>query len=1186
MTAPPPPPESTSYVAFLSYRHAEADRRWASWLLKRIETYRVPRRLVRETGAPRRLGRVFRDEEELSAASDLSATIREALAASRFLIVICSPRTPGSTWVNREVETFRDAGRGDRVLAFLVDGEPDASFPPALRALAPVLPDVSGAPSDSPRVGKATLEPLAADARPRHGLSAAQARRTALLRVLARLIGCRYDDLRQREAARRQRVLLTAAVAGAVLAAVMLLLALVAVSGRNTARVERDRARSMGLVQASIEAGTRDPMLALLLAREAHAVSEGAATRTQLRRALAASSVRGTAFDGAVREEPLVMSSLGDRALAVRPKGRALFFDGRARTLAELRDLPEPCCPSFSGDGATLALLGPRGSLLRVDREGRVASGGEMEGLGQARALALDGESAWTLHGKTVRRFVLRTLEVASVWTLPTDDARSLLPVPGTPDVLVGFQRGAILRSGTQGVFQELATQASPVVELHWQVPGAVLLAGGDSQAWTRHDLTGARKPLAFEANRLAVTAGAGVRAVYEIGALTLFDANDVAIVRYPLPSLNALVADATEPEFLAVTAGGELHVLTAKGKARRVLPGLASKTWAAACARGATVLLRQSDVGGFEIDDLGPGELGSFGSPSPNDAVSPWSPDGSGFLSLEGPLVVVRDRDGAVRTVLRGPSVPVTAAAFSPDGALVAAGDREGGLTTWRSDGALVHRVEAHVGPLLAVRFDPARPGRLVSSGQDRTAAIWDAEGALVARLRGHREPVQLLAISSDGARILTSDGLDAARIWDGDGLPLLLLASHGGAILEADFFLGSRSVALIGETLAVAYDAEGRLLALHAPPARSDEQSRFAAWARPGDTFVPRAAALTPSGHLALFGPRLRLLDAAGREVTGTHRSASAAGFGRGDQRAVTWDLGLSAELWTLGSDRGLRLGGHGSPLTACTFGLADHRFATGAADGSIHVRTEAGELVEAIPGAGSAVRSLLPSPDGARLLSKDASSRMRLLLVLPAEVAALARARALRELNDAERATYADLLGSAGPDTRAALLERAARAFERTMAAGSPSEAGAPPSTDERELQDALDALYPGTAKEPGLTLLFDELTGELPELGRRLAEMRERARKEEATRGKLSHLRTLLEDFRQKQGRYPSGDEGLLAVDPDGRALTEDEVGSSAILDDWGAFFLYVPKGAGFDLSSAGPDGRHGTDDDLR
>ena len=52
------------------------------------------------------MGRVFRDQEELPIGSDLDDNISGALKESKYLIVICSPRTPESYWVCKEIETF------------------------------------------------------------------------------------------------------------------------------------------------------------------------------------------------------------------------------------------------------------------------------------------------------------------------------------------------------------------------------------------------------------------------------------------------------------------------------------------------------------------------------------------------------------------------------------------------------------------------------------------------------------------------------------------------------------------------------------------------------------------------------------------------------------------------------------------------------------------------------------------------------------------------------------------------------------------------------------------------------------------------------------------------------------------------------------------------------------------------
>ena len=101
----PPDPHPTAsarqYRAFLSYSHA--DTKWATWLLRRLEGYRVPERFhgraapIGEIGA--RLAPVFRDRDELPTADDLGDAVRDALARSATLIVICSPTAARSRWV-------------------------------------------------------------------------------------------------------------------------------------------------------------------------------------------------------------------------------------------------------------------------------------------------------------------------------------------------------------------------------------------------------------------------------------------------------------------------------------------------------------------------------------------------------------------------------------------------------------------------------------------------------------------------------------------------------------------------------------------------------------------------------------------------------------------------------------------------------------------------------------------------------------------------------------------------------------------------------------------------------------------------------------------------------------------------------------------------------------------------------
>lgn len=219
------------YRAFLSYSHA--DEKWARWLMRRLESYRVPSKLVgtpgRDGPIPAKLGQMFRDRDELPSAGDLSSTISAALADSSALVVICSPASARSRWVNAEVEAFRASGRGDRIFSFIIGGDPasrepgQASFPQAL-----IAPETPGGPE---------REPLAADAR-----KEGDGRDRAFLKLVAGLLGVGFDDLAQREAQQRHKRMALITAASLLGMAIAVGLAVTAYIARNDA--ERRQAQA------------------------------------------------------------------------------------------------------------------------------------------------------------------------------------------------------------------------------------------------------------------------------------------------------------------------------------------------------------------------------------------------------------------------------------------------------------------------------------------------------------------------------------------------------------------------------------------------------------------------------------------------------------------------------------------------------------------------------------------------------------------------------------------------------------------------------------------------------------------------------------------------------------------------------------------------------------------------------
>jgi len=191
------------YKAFISYSHV--DDKWGKWLHEALETYKIPAKLVgikgRDGLVPKRLYPIFRDREELPTATELSDVINKALEDSAYLIVICSPNSAQSRWVNEEILAFKRMGKADRILAIIIDGEPNANekgttdntlecFPEALKYKI----------NDEGELSNRRIEPIAADAR-----EGRDGKQDAFLKLLSGLLGVNYSLIKDRDAARQAK---------------------------------------------------------------------------------------------------------------------------------------------------------------------------------------------------------------------------------------------------------------------------------------------------------------------------------------------------------------------------------------------------------------------------------------------------------------------------------------------------------------------------------------------------------------------------------------------------------------------------------------------------------------------------------------------------------------------------------------------------------------------------------------------------------------------------------------------------------------------------------------------------------------------------------------------------------------------------------------------------------------------
>ncbi|HEU4452664.1 MAG TPA: TIR domain-containing protein [Longimicrobium sp.] len=770
------------YWAFISYSHR--DERWAAWLHRSLEAYRIPRPLVGSaapdgTLRPRRLFPLFRDRDELAGAPDLGQKIQAALRDSRNLIVICSPHAARSQWVNKEIAEFKAAGGEQRVFCLIVAGEPYAGdareecFPEAIRYR--VGPDR--------RVTDEPAEPLAADVRPQ-----GDGRRNASLKLLAGILDVGYDALRQREQERRMRRM--AAAAAVLLAAVVVLAGLSYYAFLMKGNAEREERASRAALSGQLATHaqlTRDrfPQRSLLLAVEAMRtmLARGdpavPAAETALRAALAGAG--GRPFGGA-----------GERAgtAVISPDGRWLFTADSAAGRAWLRDLSR-------GGGAGVALAGA-GPAAAFSPDGRwLATGGRDSG----------DVRVWDLsRADAARRALVLTGAAAPLAFTP--DGR-WLATGGASDGRVRLWEAARLGPGAVAI--ALRAHTGPAVVLaaspdgRWLVtsswsPDVFFISGDTARLWDLRAPDPSARPLALAGSSTAVS-----HAVFSPDGRWLATGSAEFARRAFRRDSAVFLWDLAKPDPTAapVRLAGHSASITAlamSADGRWLASGSADSTvrvWDLSSADprlGARVLAgHEGEIGGVAV---GPGGRwaasvtvpGVTSFPGEVGRVRAWSLEGS---SAPAPVVL---QEG-------GRPVVVSSFRASRDGRRVLVGSGGGAFALDLGSGdpvASARVLQGHEGVVAAAGFS-ADGWTAVTTGQDGAARVWHFGAAA-----SSAEPVVLatdqeswVTTSPDGRWLLTvrdpAGDLGAAMLWDlaadDPGARPTPLRGHAGHIFAAAF-------------------------------------------------------------------------------------------------------------------------------------------------------------------------------------------------------------------------------------------------------------------------------------------------------------------------------------------------------------------------------------------------------------
>ncbi len=156
----------------------------------------------------------------------------------------------------------------------------------------------------------------------------------------------------------------------------------------------------------------------------------------------------------------------------------------------------------------------------------------------------------------------------------------------------------------------------------------------------------------------------------------------------------------------------------------------------------------------------------------------------------------------GLLLNVSQGHHGTVQAAAFSPDGQVVATASADGLVAVWDL-GTIQERfiLKGHQGPVNAVAFSPDGK-RLATGGDDGRVLFWDAatgkEAAAPVLGEKFPGPVRGLAFSGDGGTLAVGGGpwggAGVVHVWDLEqGKRLAALTGHGGVVWGVAFAPGS---------------------------------------------------------------------------------------------------------------------------------------------------------------------------------------------------------------------------------------------------------------------------------------------------------------------------------------------------------------------------------------------------------
>jgi WD40 repeat protein/serine/threonine protein kinase len=766
-------------------------------------------------------------------------------------------------------------------------------------------------------------------------------------------------------------------------AATLTMLLVVLVAGLSTAlvllgqlRVEKDatdvalqQARATALVRASEQAQDEDPMLALLLAREALRAHPSAASRSRLHDALHGSLERAVLCG---HERPVT----GAMFLPGTDEVLTWSEDGTLRLWAADREVTR-----FGGDGGSVTAVVctsdgslvaagfESGSVRILDRTLRpVATCAGHQGVVRALAFSPGGDALLTAgDDATARVWSVAGQQLADL----RGHERAIWSARFSPD------GSRVVTASLDHTARIWTRDGAPVATCQGHsasVISATFSPGGERVLTASFDGTG--RIWSLEGQQLAELRGhTGI----------------VISARY-LGSGNAI---------LTLSFDATARLWSPEGKEVATLRGHRGRILSADVSLATGLLLTSSDDGtartwGFDGTprDMLRGHAAAvpcarFG---PRGQIVTASADHTARL-----WAAHRDEAGVLWAM-----TPICCAETGPAGDVIVTGSADGSVRIWGSDATLRAEVQAHRDAIRNVRCAQRVP-LFATASADGTARLWTLSGVPVAILARHSSEVLDVAFSPAFDVIATCSADRTARLWSGSGHEIAVLRGHDHAVTGAAFSSdGQRLLTWSMDGSAALWDAGGRALA------------RFQGHAGP-----VRAAAFSPDGMLVVTASadrtaRLWDLDGRARATLRDHEgpvnSICMASSGR---LCATVSVDATARIWDLDGNE-IAVLRHGGEVYSVSFSPDGTMLVTASADGTARLWDSTGAELASLRGHGGPVVSAAFSPDGRHVRTMGKDGEVALWLVRSEDLLRLAETRITRALSVAERQDHAEFLG----------------------------------------------------------------------------------------------------------------------------------------------------------------------------